>query len=269
MPKTQRPRRAAAVAAAASFVAAAAAQPVHIDFDTDANGNALVAGSGFDGSTVYSGVGVIISVDSPRNSPLNLFDTQNPTGGDQDLATGPAFGTEPLGNVLIIQELRNNPISTPDDDAAGGTVTFEFTRDEGAELLEIALLDLDENVDPVFTIESVAGQTTVLDRPAAALVNPSHPDDNSLRTFDLTQLDPARSISIQFPGVSGAIASLSYAHAGDVPTPGSAALMLTGAALVTRRRGGRRTERDPLARSAARGTPASKHTAREVNGTRS
>lgn len=63
---------------------------------------------------------------------LMLFDSDNPTGDDFDLA---ATG---VGNVLIISEDGNS--SNPDDNAAGGTIRVEFdelTRVEGIGLLDI------------------------------------------------------------------------------------------------------------------------------------
>ena len=63
-----------------------------------------------------------------------VFDTDSPTGGDTDLSApfiqlgGDSAEFSP-GNVLILQE--NDPCSAtacddPDDNAAGGTFTFEF-----------------------------------------------------------------------------------------------------------------------------------------------
>ena len=75
-------------------------------------------------------------------------------GGDQDLATGSGrythygatirYNTPDQGNVLIIQE--NN--HTPDDDAGGGWINFDF--DQAVDFRNIALLDLDDGEDPRF-----------------------------------------------------------------------------------------------------------------------
>ncbi|MEM0982588.1 MAG: hypothetical protein AAGI17_01415 [Planctomycetota bacterium] len=229
----------AGVAASACFLSAAVAQPVLIDFDTDGNGATLLPGQGFDGDTAYAALGVMIDVQSPRQSPLNLFDTQNPTGGDADLATGAAFGTPELGNVLIIQEIRNNPISIPDDDVRGGEITFSFDQLAGVTVNEIALLDLDENRLPTFTLELISGQTVVVDNMLGSLLNPAFPGNNSLRTYDLSAFGAVSSVGVEFNRVSGAIASLEFTPGEIVPAPGTAALCGLGG-LVAVRRGRRR-----------------------------
>ena len=75
-------------------------------------------------------------------------------GGDQDLATGSGrythngatirYNTPDQGNVLIIQENGH----TPDDDAGGGWINFDF--DQAVDFRNIALLDLDDGEDPRF-----------------------------------------------------------------------------------------------------------------------
>lgn len=54
-----------------------------------------------------------------------VFDTDNPTGGDFDLAAPFLDSGATPGNVLIIQE---NDDGVPDDAGAGGTITFVFDR---------------------------------------------------------------------------------------------------------------------------------------------
>ncbi|MDV7143743.1 Hint domain-containing protein [Tropicimonas sp. TH_r6] len=65
----------------------------------------------------YSQYGVTISSSSAAN-PAMIFNTTNPTGGDADLASDTA------GMALIISE--DGDSTDPDDNASGGTLTFDF-----------------------------------------------------------------------------------------------------------------------------------------------
>lgn len=80
----------------------------------------------------YQAQGVTISSTNPNHLPM-VFDTENPTGGDYDLAT------TNLGNVLILSE--DNDSSDPDDNACGGTFVFDFT--EPSEVLNFRALDVE------------------------------------------------------------------------------------------------------------------------------
>ena len=71
-----------------------------------------------------------------------VFDSAAPTGGDTDLET-PGYhptNTTAQGKILIIQE---DGTSTPDDDAAGGKIIFEFSSP--LDVLEVHVLDIDED----------------------------------------------------------------------------------------------------------------------------
>ena len=76
-----------------------------------------------------------ITLLSPAETGVMVFDTDNPTGEDYDLAA------ENLGNVLIISEDGNQ--QDPDDNATGGTIEIEF--DEPSTVTEIGLLDIEES----------------------------------------------------------------------------------------------------------------------------
>ena len=100
-----------------------------------------------------------------------LFDTSNPGTkaiGDPDLGSpneacgGPGVGQgghpdsdypncEPLGNVLIIQEV-NDHMDIPDDNNKGGVITFEF--EEPAQVAELKILDIDSDPTPSVTVSS-------------------------------------------------------------------------------------------------------------------
>jgi hypothetical protein len=70
----------------------------------------------FDGTTAYDGFGVTIS----STGSLSLFNSScgpdfgtTCSGGDDDLGTGASFGTEPQGNVLVIQDPNVAPAISP------------------------------------------------------------------------------------------------------------------------------------------------------------
>lgn len=216
------------IVAAIAGTAWAQAAPVSIDFDTNAAGEPLAAGVGFAGDE-YLALGVLISTRETA-SPLNLFDTQKPTGGDPDLATGAAFGTPELGNVLILQDVGDNPISVPDDDEAGGVFRFDFLDPFGVTALSLGVLDLDEGVVPAFTAELADGSAAGVTPAGVTLVNPSFPGNNSLRIFDIVFDGPARALEVRLPRVSGAITGLTYVPA--VPAPAVFTLFMGSASAL-------------------------------------
>ena len=79
--------------------------------------------------------GALISANNPNKSfdDAILFDTQNITGGDSDLATGNAKIPTNYGMVLIISENNgdaNNDgiIDNPDDEGRGGSMMVKYDR---------------------------------------------------------------------------------------------------------------------------------------------
>lgn len=128
-----------AVVAAILLAPSAFSQTFSIDFQTNDQNQALVAGSvNLAANEPYrnffgSGVGVRLSTDAPSSEPLNLYDTEGTNGADDDLernSTGTglyAGGSNPglnYGNVLIIN--TDNNISTPNDEANGGKIGLHF-----------------------------------------------------------------------------------------------------------------------------------------------
>lgn len=126
-----------------------------IDFNTDASGASISPATVI--TDQYEDWGVSLSYVAP-DGPLFTFDSTNTTGNDIDLGVpnencttaGPGIGSGTnagefncfigegdgrvpgggLGNLLIIQDDKNNPpLTVPDDSASGGTITFEFERD--------------------------------------------------------------------------------------------------------------------------------------------
>lgn len=92
--------------------------------------------------TEADGVGLFNSLcDSPGQVACETGANNN---GDPDLATGPAFGTTPQGNLIINEE--NAGDSAPDDFASGGDLILTF--DQGG-LLNNVLLESITFVDDV------------------------------------------------------------------------------------------------------------------------
>lgn len=114
-----------------------------LDFDSDGLGAPIGAGSVL--TDVYAELGVEIRVwkgGHPDKVGLPVaFDSNAPTGGDDDLAfTG-------LGNLLISQESFDDAdvaagfVAEPDDDARGAT--FELVFDQPRCVTSLTMLDLD------------------------------------------------------------------------------------------------------------------------------
>ncbi|MGP1382255.1 MAG: hypothetical protein ACTS2F_01780 [Thainema sp.] len=238
-----------------AFASPANAASYTIDFETDAAGNPIKVGNGkkSDGngdliSDQWLDWGVNISAErngSPE--PLLLFNSncfgESCTGDpDDDLATGEPFGTEPQGNVLIIQQ-KNDKLWDPNDDWRGGTISFDF-MDGGVNLDSITLLDVDDDfgrngVDSImFTAYFTDGTTEEID----IFSLPNGPDgivkqlsdvtgDNSLYEFSLGLSDVMK-FDVTYPG-SGAIASIKWDDevTRDIPEPVSAVGLLAASAI--------------------------------------
>lgn len=119
-----------------------------LDFDTDGLGNPIAAGDVVEDAYLPIGVAIDVWQDKARTCEgLGVaFDSDNPTGGDDDLAfTG-------LGNILINQEdfteqeVQQGHVAVPDDEARGAM--FEFRFDEPVCVESLVLLDLDFDEDP-------------------------------------------------------------------------------------------------------------------------
>ncbi len=197
---------------------AGTAYAMTIDFETDDNGAPLSPGA-FNGATAFDGFGITIS----STGSLSLFNSNcGPdfgvacTGGDDDLGTGPSFGTQPQGNVLIIQDPSVAP--TPGDSGGGGSITFDFANP--TTLTQVTLLDndTDEGIFLELFKEGVGAPTVV---PAAI------GGDNILQVIAFgAEAVGIVKLVVNFPG-SGAIASLSVTA---VPLPAALPLLLSALA---------------------------------------
>jgi len=129
--------------------------PQVVNFDETSTGVPLAFQAGETITEQYAGIGLHIAAknnngDNPDK--VILFDSENPTGGDNDLLTpNPmvAGNNTPLGLVMIIAENDEDTtpmdglVDDPDDEAAGGTIFFRFDSD--VTILSATVLDVDAN----------------------------------------------------------------------------------------------------------------------------
>lgn len=170
-----------------------AAGSIVIDFDHDAQGNALTAGTLV--ADQYAGLGLTITGD--QELPAMIFDSANPTGDDFDLGTP---GNSPLaqGNILILSE--DGDSSDPDDAAQGGTLSFNFA--EPTTVTRIELLDIDpaESDSRILTFDAQGNALSDVAIPPRG--------DNQLVTVDLN-LGNVSELRVILAG-SGAVTGLVY-----------------------------------------------------------
>eukprot|EP00903_Cladosiphon_okamuranus_P003921 g3919.t1 len=121
-----------------------------------------------------------ITVTPPTSSLTKavIFDTEDPqtiaNTSDPDLIpnTKGNVKTQDLGNVIIIQENNgftttgdsiNNPYKKVDDDAKGGTITFDFNPDAGVTIdsLRLTFLDLEKQGDISFVFSDGTVSKTI------------------------------------------------------------------------------------------------------------
>jgi len=156
-----------------------------INFDR-AGGVDLAAGTVI--TDQFAGLGLQISTSGLFGAMI--FDTANPTGGDQDLAS------DTLGKVLIISE--DGDSSDPDDAAIGGILRFEF--DDLVNVESVGLLDIEERGSTV----------TLFDESGAAISTIPIPSlgDNSFQQLAIN-VDQVASVEVFFTG-SGAVTDLNF-----------------------------------------------------------
>ncbi len=208
---------------------AAQDQRIVIDFDTDANGNPLGAGTIIDDE--YRGYGLTIeSLTYPdRGDPTStiltnramIFDSANPTGDDEpDLSTPhinfggsgtgaggaqgqPGENNTALNNILILPEPKGTS-EDPNDSRFGGEFTFKW--DEPVYVNDIGFLDIEDAArDPngATYIETFDADGNLLHRYVVPGLG-----DNSFQTIQLNG-ELASEMKVVFGG-SGAITGLSF-----------------------------------------------------------
>ncbi|MEM6271887.1 MAG: HYR domain-containing protein, partial [Bacteroidota bacterium] len=196
-----------------------------LNFETDGNGNPLQAGTQINNQ--WANFGVTIQTDNNRNNGPDqaiIFDSSNPTGGDDDLGTpnqqygGPGIGSGgvtnniPEGNTLIIAERltdNNNDglVDNPDDEARGGSITFTFNPT--ATVDSVVLIDVDDNT-------GWSAASCVLNNGQTLNMPIPNMGDNGRIVIPIMQ-DSVQKLTINLGG-SGSIAGLYFCADGPAPS---------------------------------------------------
>lgn len=183
----------------------------------------------------YAGIGVSINAFNFGGGPdlAVVFDTANPTGGDNDLGgpfgPGPNNPLGPLdpGNVLIIQESGascNGTVCTnPDDEGSrpGGQFVIEFdtaVRLDSIDFFDIEIAEAGPGEDNRIVLFDINGLAFNLDF--------FTPDTNGDNLWDqvVFGIDGVSRIEINMGG-SGAIDNIAFT---PVPLPAALPLLLAG-----------------------------------------
>jgi len=221
----------AAVLAITTF-AQAGPLDIILNFDDDAAGNPIQPGQVIDDE--YLGVGVlVITMNHNRFFHYGIaFDSQNPTGGDEDLRTGLGTIHAPMGNVLVISENDggsgfdpvNDVITDPDDEGGKAAGYFDFFFDRTNEGGYVTLLDIE--ADEVGTIDLYDGSTLVNTYSMLGL------GDSSLQTVNFADIFDRIRVNM---GGSGAVAEVGAFAV--VPEPATLGILgLFGALVLVRSR---------------------------------
>ena len=81
--------------------------------------------------------------DPDLGSPNEMCSPAGPGTGEGGEPGEPVRNCEPLGNVLIIQEVNDCPDDIPDDAGDGGVLTLDFAESRAVYVKELGLLDID------------------------------------------------------------------------------------------------------------------------------
>jgi len=150
--------------------------------------------------TQISGLTVTGAGNSTFGNMAMIFDSANPTGGDTDLATANE------GMILIISE--DGDSSDPDDDAQGGTLTFDFDTPQFID--NVTLLDIQTNNATVefFTTAGVS---------IATLSVPNGGNGNIVNV--IADIDNVSSMEVYFPNSGAVVDFCTYDSGALVPCP--------------------------------------------------
>lgn len=213
----------AAIAGAFAFSGAAQASVI-IGFDLPTG---ATVGNQIPGVTI---VGQSVSQNDADNDAM-IFDTENFTGGDDDLESPfqnpftPGMENLNPGRVLIISE--DADASDPDDDRRGGTLELIF--DTVSTVFSMNALDINSSESITIEFFNLADATIGFFSNGAMTTA-----DNEFMTFDFNIANVKRMLVTL--SSSGAIDDIHYR---PVPVPGALPLLLSGVAglaFATRRR---------------------------------
>lgn len=191
-----------------------------LTFNQDPNGNPIPAGTIVGNQWASMGVTFSFVNNNPNHAPLGvIFDSSNPTGGDDDLGTphsdfgGPGIGAggaqgapgqndTALGNLLVLAENdvdANNDglIDDPDDEGAGGEMQMNFAYPYFVESMSIVDLD---NGNGLIRVEQTGNRVTDFNIPGLG--------DNAVTTVAIN-LDSVERVRVILPG-SGGISALAF-----------------------------------------------------------
>jgi len=148
-------------------------------------------GSALEAGTVITDQLESVAIATDTEFGAMLFDSSNPTGGDDDLAT------DGSGNILILSE--DGDTSDPDDNIAGGT--FSFTFDDLIGNISVGLLDIEEEGGSITLYDDADVVVESFEIPAF--------EDSSFQTLSLGEVTAIARMDIFFAG-SGAITEVSF-----------------------------------------------------------
>ena len=187
-------------------------------------------GPGLGHGTLLNGIG-IATVTTDSNGSVDqavLFDTTKTGTQDPDLE-GPHQRKSDgsivnLTNVVIISENKN--FADPDDEARGGTVTFDFRKP--VDLVSIDFAD----TKPGASVDIFDSTGTKFTFTLRADLDTNRPQNFMETLFFGAGVSNAVQMVVRLPD-SGAFDNLAYS---EVPVPAGFVLMLTGAAFLARRK---------------------------------
>lgn len=139
-----------------------------------------------------------------------VFDTNNPTGDDNDLYTGKGHPDKAdLGKALIINMDMN---STPNDNEYGGSMTLDFSKQGGVTVKDITIVDVDAYEDESFVRLYGANHTLLMEKKIPTKGN------NSVQVVDLGGTKGVMHLEVVLAGMnngmpagSGAIDNIRFA----------------------------------------------------------
>ena len=195
---------------------------------------------------IWKSYGITITGDPARRrtDPLGLFNSNCTTGhagnnnfdadrceqridgttyGDNDLATGSAFGTASQGNLLIFEENEGN--GAPDDTIPGGEFYFDIAEDKHWTVEEIGFVD-DARGSITYTYRDGTSDTEVFDIPG----------ENQLEFFTGAQDKLISQIAVTFNS-SGGITGLKFQEEtpiASVPEPAAGLGLVVFGAIASR-----------------------------------